>query len=68
MRIVISVSESEAFESSKVSEHVSQVCDHVAAHPTECLLMPQPGKLMDLLKLLNENGIAYHVQELASSL
>jgi hypothetical protein len=67
MRILISVSESEDFESSKVGEHVSQICDCVSAHPTEFLLMPQRGKLMDLLKMLNENGIAYHVRDLAST-
>ena len=65
MRIVICVSGSEDFESSKVSGQVSQICDCVSANPTECLLMPRRGKLMDLLKMLNENGIAYHVQDLA---
>jgi hypothetical protein len=62
MSIVIRISESEVFENSEVSNHVCEICQYVAAHPPEFLLTPLAGKLMDLLKVLKENDITYHVQ------
>jgi len=67
MRIVISASESGAFESSSGGNEISQMCDYVRADPGESLLIPQPGKLMDLIKLLKEQDITHHVQDLPSS-
>lgn len=67
MRIVISASESGAFQSSSASDQISEVCDYVRADQGDSLLIPQPGKLMDLIKILKEHGITYHVQDLISS-
>jgi hypothetical protein len=67
MRIVISVSESGAFESSSANNQISEMCDYVRADQGESLLIPQPGKLMDLIKILKEHDIRYHVQDLPSS-
>lgn len=62
MSIIICIAEPAVFESSEVAHDVYEICQCVAAHPTGFLLTPQPGKLMDLLKVLKENSIAYHVQ------
>lgn len=67
MRIVISVSAREDFAGSEMDNHIREVCNHVVPEQGEWLVIPQPGKLMDLLKILNEYDIGYHIQELQAT-
>ena len=67
MRIIISISERDGFESSNASHRISEICNYVGADRGESLLIPQPGKLMDVIKILKENDIAYHIQDLPST-
>ena len=68
MRIVIAASQRDAFESSSARNHISEICDYVSANQGVSQLIPQPGKLMDLIRILKEHDIAYHVQDLQPSL
>lgn len=65
MRIVISA-ESGAFQSSSASNQISEMCEYVCADHGDSLLIPQPGKLMDLIKILKQHDITYDVQDLQS--
>ena len=67
MRIAIYASESDASQTSPTSNQISEMCDYVRADQGASLLIPQPGKLMDLIKILKEHDVAYHVQDLQSS-
>ena len=65
MGLVICVQSSDALTTSNVKDQVPEVCKHVIPHEGQWLLIPQPGKLMDLLRILKKKGIAYHFREFA---
>lgn len=67
MTIVISVSGREDFAGSEIDNHIREVCNHVVPEHGDWLVIPRPGKLMDLLKILNEYDIDYHIQELQTT-
>lgn len=60
MGLVISVSKSEACNMLKHNEKISGICEDVVSNDGHLLFRPQAGKLMALLEILNEEGIAYH--------
>ena len=62
MRLVISVKKIDALRMSRLSEQVSPICEHVAPDDDHLLLTPVAGRLMALLEILKEEGIAYHFQ------
>ena len=66
MRIAISISEQEALDTLDKSDPISGICYHIAANDSESVLIPHPGKLMDLIKILKENNIAYRVIDVPS--
>lgn len=66
MRIVISA-ESAAFQNSSAGDQISDMCEYVRADHGDSLLIPLPGKLMDLIKILKQHDITYDVQDLQSS-
>jgi hypothetical protein len=65
MGLVICASKSEASKISKVNGQISEMCKHVIPHEDQLLFIAEPGKLMDLLRILKENNIAYHFQDFA---
>lgn len=66
MRIVISVSESDAFEGLNAGNQVFSICRQVDSDRDELLLIPQPGSLMTLIKVLKDNNITYQIEDLPS--
>ena len=65
MGLVICVPLSEPLTASKVDCMISEVCKNVIPHDDKLLLIPQPGKLMKVLRILKENDISYHFQDFA---
>ena len=63
MRIVIAASQSDALENSSARNQISEICDYVSADQGDSQLIPQPGKLMDLIRILKEHGIPYRIHD-----
>lgn len=66
MGIVICVPQSAALSVAKVNDQLSEVCKQVILNESQLRLIAQPGKLMDVLGILNENSIPYHIQDYVS--
>ncbi|HET9486818.1 MAG TPA: hypothetical protein VFO54_05265 [Chryseosolibacter sp.] len=49
-------------KSSKLNRQITDLCEDVIAHDRHLLFIPQPGKLMALLEILNAEGVAYELQ------
>lgn len=62
MGLVISVSTTVVPNLSKLNDQISGICEVVESNDGHLLYIPQAGKLMALLEILNEEGIAYHFQ------
>ena len=62
MGLVICIPDIEALNASKLDERISDVCIGVKLSHGEALLIPQPGKLMALLELLNERSVDYRIE------
>ena len=61
MGLVICVS-TEALSSTKLNERISDLCENVVAGDGQLLLIPQAGRLIALLEILNSEAITYHFQ------
>lgn len=62
MGLVISVSITVALSMSKLNNQISGICEVVESNDGHLLFIPHAGKLMALVEILNEEGIAYHIQ------
>lgn len=62
MGIVICVSKTEGLDSSWLYEQMSGICEDVSCEENKLLFVPRAGKLMAVLAILNQGGIAYHFQ------
>lgn len=62
MGLLICVPETEALNASKLHERISDICIEVKLIDGQTRLIPQPGKLMALLEILNEGRIDYHFE------
>lgn len=61
MGLIICLS-TEALSSTKLNERISDLCEDVVACDGQLLLIPQGGRLIALLEILNSEGITYHFQ------
>lgn len=62
MGLIICVSKTEALNHSKLRDLVSDTWEDVVSSDGQWRFTPQAGKLMAVLDILNEEGIAYHFQ------
>ena len=62
MGLVICVSKTKALNTSTLSEQVCGICENVVSDEDQLHFVPQPGKLIALLAILNEAGIDYDFQ------
>lgn len=68
MGLIIFVSKQEALTEKFLHDELASLCSYVVQNDDHFLYYPKAGKVMALLKMLNENGLAYRFQSTAIEL